>query len=161
MNHNPTDPNSTPLFDEWGWGDYWSMQDWLTWHGALKQAFGQPLGNDKFVNAWNSRSGFVEAFGDSRADWLAFNTPFRDHLKNHQTSAGISMLEALEGGNIIAIVTGTGSDIVSGAGEVIGNVGGAAANTSKTLRWLLPAILITAAILAAVYVVKKYNLLKP
>lgn len=153
-NHDPSNPLATPLFDEWGWGEYWDMNDWLAWHTALKEAYGQPAGNDAWVNAWNSRSGFFRTFGDVRGDWVAFNTTFRNHLQNHKTSTGITMLEAIQ--NPVGAIMGTGTETVGSVGESLGNVGTTLTNTTKTISWLLPVALV-AAIAVAVFLLIKIN----
>lgn len=166
IEHNPNNANATPVFDDWGWGDYWSMNDWLTWHNALVVAYGEPIANDFFVNTWLSENSWLNEFGDERATWLDFNTSFRDYLRNHQTSTGLSMLDALTSGNIISMVVGFAADTVSGAGSVVtGALDTAAGATdattgaTKTLKWLLPALLIVAAIGLVIYANKKFKII--
>ncbi len=155
-NNNPKDPNAWPDFDEWGWDTYWSLNDWLTWHATLKQTFGQPVANDRWVEAWMSRQGIL-AFGDVRADWLTFNSAFREHLRNHNTSGNITMLAA---------ITDPLTEIIAVPGEAVGNIGegavnlsGGVVNTTKTLKWLLPVALVVAVVLAAI-IIYKFNPLK-
>ncbi|MFA6569659.1 MAG: hypothetical protein WCT77_00270 [Bacteroidota bacterium] len=28
--------DSVPIFDGWGWDDHWTLNDWVTWHKALR-----------------------------------------------------------------------------------------------------------------------------
>jgi hypothetical protein len=160
LENSPNNPLATPVFDTWGWSPYWSKQDWLTWHNTLKSEFGQPIANDKWVNAWLSRSGFFEAFGDVRGDWVTFDSAFRQYLSSHNTSAGINMLAAIVGGNPITSVMGGATDVVSSAGETLTNLTDAAQSTTKTVKYILPALLILAVVAAAVILWPKLKAIK-
>jgi hypothetical protein len=163
-NHNPNDPYALPDFDEWGWDDYWSQQDWRTWYVALANEFGKPEAGDRFVQAWNSRTGFFESFGDVRADWVALDTEFREWAENEPTSAGMNVLEAIQKSVILGDIFGEGSEIVTGtvnnASDAVNNATGAAVNTTKTLKWLLPVLMVLAGamILYIIYSKSKFKL---
>jgi len=150
IQNNPTNPLATPVFDGWGWDPYWTKQDWLAWHNSLKTEFGQPAANDKFVNAWLSRDGFFEAFGDVRGDWVSLDTAFRDYLKAHNTSAGINMLDAIAGGNPITAVMGGASDLGSAGLNIVSNSTDVAETLTKSLKYILPLLLILAIVAAVV-----------
>jgi hypothetical protein len=141
--HDPYNHNSTPDYDEWGWDTFWSLNDWLTWHNSLIKALGQPLGNDRFVQAWNARTGLA-AFGDIRANWLT-DTSFRNYLKGYKTTSGQTMLDAILAGDPINQVLGWAVDLVSSSGNAVTNAADAVGNTTNTLKYLLPILLVVAA----------------
>lgn len=151
-NHNPYDATATPDFDDWGWDDYWSMNDWLIWHNALIKAYGQPMGNDLWVQGWLQGNTWSALFGDVRGDWLTFNTDFKNHLKSYKTSGGVSMYSAII--DPVGYIMGGAVDVAADVGESVSNAGEAIKNTTKTISWLVPIAAIAAVVLAALLISK-------
>lgn len=60
--------DSTPDYDEWGPDTYWSCQDWITWHKALKKKYGADEAKRRFGNAWDKRSAFGHELTCSLSD---------------------------------------------------------------------------------------------
>lgn len=67
---DPTNPNSTPAYDEWGpdFRGYWSLADWITWHQALTNIVGLTQANQTFLAAWNNQSSFAQPVNDLETD---------------------------------------------------------------------------------------------
>lgn len=150
MNNNPKDPEATPDFDEWGWDSYWSADDWLTWLRALKDKYGRGVAADKFAEAWNGRTGWFESFGDVRAGWLVTNTSFRQAVGKYELTNGVNLLDSIQN-------TSPGSGLMGGAADVVDAVGGGLTNTAagvnnttKTLKYLIPILLIAIGIMVLV-----------
>ena len=149
-NHNPSDPNAIPDFDEWGWDSYWSQADWRTWYEANASEIGRKPAADKFAAAWNSRTGFWEALGDVRGDWETVNADFREWARRITLTDGSTLLAAITPGDPL-------SNIMGGTTDVLSNVGTSVVNTSKTLKWVLPILLVAVAI-SLVVIINKYPL---
>ena len=150
-NINPYDPLAVPDFDGWGLDSYWDSNDWMVWHIALIEEYGEPVANDMWVDSWNSVSGF-DAIGDVRYDWIAFDASFREHLKNHKTSTDRTMLDAVQ--NPLGSLMGGATDGVSTVGQTIEGLSAGLTNTAKTLSWALPMVAIVAGIVL-VYILSK------
>lgn len=150
MNHNPTDPEATPDYDEWGWDSYWSADDWLTWLHALQQKYGRRIAADKFAAAWNGRTGWFESFGDVRAGWLVTNTSFRKEVGKYELTNGINLLDSIQNTSPGSGLLGGAGDVVDAAGGGLSNVAGSVNNTTKTLKYLLPIVLIAIGIMVLV-----------
>lgn len=134
--------NSQPNYDEWGWDDYWSCEDWVEWHKALKNAYGQSQANQTFVQAFHQAS-----FGASSYDCRTFNTAFRTYAKDN------GILDALyQGIGVLMIPAGS-------AIEIGGNIVGLAVNTSSLLKKIVPLIIILVMIIFLVYLSRKTQIL--
>lgn len=143
---------SEPVFDEWGWAPYWKQQEWLFYLNALQYQYGSTEGADRWYRKWASR-GFWETLGDERGDWVAFSTPFRQALAEHELSTGINLLAAVQDGVPLSGLMGNASDTVNAAGDALGNIGGSTRNLSETLenitgltRWFIPVLIMAVAI---------------
>lgn len=53
---------STPDYDEWGWGSYWSCQDWITWYNTLKEHYGDKEAKIRWVSGWNGSDSFLKTW---------------------------------------------------------------------------------------------------
>lgn len=120
--NNPTNPDATPDYDNWGPDTWWTSNDWLTWHGSLKAKYGLDEANRRFINAWQQ-----QGIGASPLDARSFDTRFRDYAKAN------GFFDALYYGlGSLAKPIGTTTDIVSGVTSGVSTV----ANLSK---YLIPA----------------------
>ena len=155
INTNPSDPTATPDFDEWGFDSYWNADDWLTWLVALRDEYGRQIAADKFAAAWNGRTGWLESFGDVRAGWLVTNTAFRKELAKYELSNGINLLDSVQNSSPGSGLLGGAGDVVDAAGGGLTNVAGSVNSTTKTLKYLLPIVLIAITIMALV----KFNII--
>lgn len=136
--------NSVPDLDEWGLDDYWSCSDWINWHKAVAQAYGVQAANEKFLSEWNKQS-----FGAHALDCRSFNSAFREYTKS------VGLHDALYDGALIAkplgltadtltTVTNTASDVVQGAGSAVSGLAGGIGDFGKSLKYLIPIVLIVA-----------------
>lgn len=155
VNNNPQDPEATPLFDEWGWAAYWSSDDWLTWLLALRDKYGRSAAADKFAAAWNGRTGWFESFGDVRAGWLVTNTAFKTEVGKYELTNGINLLDSIQGTSPGSKTLSGASDAVDAVGDGLADVSVGLTNTTKTLKYLLPILLIAIGIMVLV----KFNLI--
>jgi hypothetical protein len=148
--------NSTPLYDSWGWADYWNCTDWINWHKALRKQYSLDTANKIWVDAWLSgvsvaAGGKGTAPGSNWAvdsvplDCRTFNSEFRDYIKNNQTlyAAVYSGI-----GGTIAKPLGAGADVVEGVSSGIGNL-------SKVIKYGVPVLVILTTIYVAYVVYKK------
>ncbi len=117
---DPTLASSTPSYDQWGpdFRGYWNLNDWITWHQALVQAYGQAGANQKFVAAWN-----MNGYGSGPVDELEFNESARQYF----IATGL-------GDAIDPSIFGLATDFFSGAAKI--STG--ASKAAQTLNWVLP-----------------------
>lgn len=69
---------SLPDYDDWGSDDYWSADDWIAWHKALKARYGVQAANEKFLIAYRE-SGFLGA----ELNYRTFNSAFRAYAQEN------------------------------------------------------------------------------
>ena len=50
------DAYSQPDYDDWGWDDYWDINDWKNWYVALEKQFGASEAGKKWLEAWNKQT---------------------------------------------------------------------------------------------------------
>lgn len=117
--NDPTNPTSTPDYDNWGPDSWWTAQDWVTWHKALKAKYGLDEANARFINAWQ-KQGLFSAPLDARS----FDTSFRDYAKANGFFDGLYY--GLGG---VAKPIGTATDVVTGVTQGVSSL----ANLSKYL----------------------------
>ena len=119
--NNPTNPNATPDYDDWGPDSWWTAQDWLTWHRTLKAKYGLDEANARFVAAWQ-KQGMLSSPLDARS----FDSSFREYAKAN------GFLDALYYGlGAVAKPIGTTTDVVTGVTQGI--------STAATLsKYLIP-----------------------
>ncbi len=117
--NDPTKPTSTPDYDEWFPDSWWTAQDWVTWHKALKAKYGLDEANARFINAWQ-KQGVLSAPLDARS----FDTSFRDYAKANGFFDGLYY-----GLGAVAKPIGTATDVVTGVTQGVSSL----ANLSKYL----------------------------
>lgn len=105
--------NTVPDYDEWGIDNFWSCQEWITWHKRLVEHFGKQSANEIWNYAY-AKSGNLS----SNLDCRTFNSAFRKYVSENG-------LSPYENAGIVAPVLqgyGTAGDIVSGALGATSNV---------------------------------------
>lgn len=45
-----------PIFDDWGYADYWHGRDWVNWHKTLVFAYGKKHADWLVLNTWNKQN---------------------------------------------------------------------------------------------------------
>lgn len=143
--------DSVPDLDEWGWDDWWTCDQWLQWHALREIAYGLTDANNTFVDYWNQQS-----MGAGALSCRTFNSNFRQYCE----SKGL-LGRLYDGGEImqpVGSVLETAGDVGSAIGDTVTNLADAASNTSGTLKWLIPLILILVLAGLGIWAYKKYNL---
>lgn len=121
--NDPSKASSLPDFDNWGWDDYWKASDWMTWHSALKRAFGLEEANRRFITEWQKQS-----IGANPLDARSFDITFRDYAKAN------GFFDALYWGiGSLAKPIGTGVNVVSDASSAVESISNATFNIAKPL----------------------------
>lgn len=142
----PITENSIPNLDEWGWDTFWDCIDWIEWHKIMKSKKGKEYADATFLQYWN-----MGTMGAHVADCRSFDQSFREYMKNE------NLLSSLYSGiGALATPIGTGGDVLTSALNTIGFSAKAIENVAKTLKILLPIVLIIAVILLAIWGYKKF-----
>jgi hypothetical protein len=129
--------DSVPVFDAWGFGDYWSCDEWKLWHKLNVDAYGAATANNKFITAWNQQDAFASPY-----NWCKYESNFTSYFKGY----GIDL------GHIIS----DGVIIVGNAVEATGSVVDSAGNTASILKWAIPLAVIIALIIASMWAYKNF-----
>jgi len=135
--------NSIPNLDDWGPDKYWIAQDWMEWHKIMKAKKGKTYADATWLSWWNK-----QGFGAYPLDAVSFNTNFRNYLKKENLYNSVS--------GIVNNTFGAVNDIVSSAGSVVSDAGKGAENLTKTLRIVIPAIVIVFGIGLSMWAYKKF-----
>ena len=145
--------DSTPVLDGWGWADYWSINDWMQWHSFMLKAYGKAEANRRFLEQWakqDSDANPVEA--------RTFNAKFRQYARDN------GFFDQLFSRGISGIVKPLGwiTDLLTTADHAEAKTAGTVENLStgvstsgKILKFGLPALVIIALVIAAVYIYRK------
>lgn len=81
---DPTNPAASPVLDGWGWGEYWSASEWLTWHAAMKSTIGLAAANARFLAAWNE-----QGIGANPLNARTFSPSFREYARANGFMEGL------------------------------------------------------------------------
>ena len=74
---------STPVYDTWGWADYWSCEDWMFWFYALKTEYGKTEARAIFMNSWE-----YQGIWESNYNWCKYNSEFVEFSKKYDLDTG-------------------------------------------------------------------------
>ncbi len=126
--NNPANPDALPLYDEIGFGDYWSAADWIAWHRSMKSKYGIDEANRRFISAWHDGIGIV--FNKVPIDARTVDSSFRAYAK--------------ENGFFDALFSGLGAlakpiGLITDAGDAVSSVGEGVKITGSLAKWVLPA----------------------
>lgn len=122
---DPLKAASVPVLDGWGWADYWTIEDWMTWHNAMKAAFGLEEANRRFISEW-----VKQGIGANPLDARSFNEQFKSYAKAN------GFYDALYYGlGVLARPVGAGVDVVTTASNAVSSV-------AKAGNWILPVAII-------------------
>ena len=50
------DAYSQPDYDDWGWDDYWDINDWKKWYEEMEKQFGAAEAGKKWLEAWSKQT---------------------------------------------------------------------------------------------------------
>ncbi len=135
--HEPSSADALPDFDEWGWDEYWSADDWIEWHAAMKQEYGLRQANETFLAYWQEQGA-----GASPYSARSFDSSFREYAR-----ANGFLDDLFDGPSVIFQPLGWGTDILGGGTNVAGNLPGvinAAGNALGAVSVIWPVLLLGA-----------------
>jgi hypothetical protein len=132
--------DSVPVLDEWGWSDYWGVQEWIQWYKAVKAKHGKVYADTLFKIYWNKQDLDANPY-----NWAKYDSDFRAFLASEGLLSSVS--------NVVADVVSAGTEVISTtagtASDVVSDVSSGVASTAKLSKYLLPAIFV--AILVVVF----------
>lgn len=118
------------------WTDYWSAATWIAWHKAVMAKYGQQRANEVLIQWWNKAP-----IASPTTDFRTMDDDFINYAKKN------GFYDALFGGILgiagktVALGTATvegAKNVISGATDVIGTIGG----IGKNLKWYLIAAIV-------------------
>jgi hypothetical protein len=141
--------NTVPDYDEWGYDDFWSCDDWITWHKKLAEHFDEKTATEIWNYAFNKTTNL-----SSNLDCNTFNSSFRAYVKAHDLKPYTDLL--LEtvgtGGDVIGGALSTTSDVITGTFSTISGFFGGS-NLKKTVNIAL----IVGGIIGVAYVYRTFK----
>ena len=135
--------NSIPNLDDWGPDKYWFALDWMEWHKIMKAKKGKTYADSTFLSWWR-KNGFLAY----PLDAVAVNVEFRNYLKKENLYNSI----AAAGDTIV----GMGTDLISSTGNIVSEAGKGAENFAKTLRIVIPVVVVVFGIGLSIWAYKKF-----
>lgn len=128
--------DSVPDYDNWGPDDYWTCDDWVLWHKLLKQKYGKKSADSTWTTAWNKQDSFEHNY-----NWCKYEGVFNKYVQDENLNA-----------------TWWLPNILNSATTVVENAGDTAVNASKIIKWVIPVLVIGAAVGILIYAAKKFKL---
>lgn len=141
--------DSKPVYCYFGGADCWTCNDLIQWHQQMVAVYGVAEANKRFIDSWTNDTPFI----CEQADCRTLNSNFRDYFKQ----VGI-LSDLFSGIGVIAQPIGVANDVIGNASDVLSNIAGATVNTTKTLKYVLPALIVIAAIIGIVYATKQLKI---
>jgi len=141
--------NSVPDYDEWGIDEFWSCNDWITWHKRLSEHFGEATATEIWNYAFSKSTNL-----SSNLDCNTINTSFRSYVKQHGLKPNT---------DIIVETIGTTTDILSGALGTTSNVASGVFGTvnsifgGENLKRTINIVLIVGGVVGVAYVYKAFK----
>ena len=125
---------SSPDYDDWGWDDYWSARDWMTWHRRMKEEYGKEKANIRFLTAWEKQSSL-----SSPLDTRTFDADFKRYAKDNGFYEGL-----FDPGILKLILKGIslGLDVTEATIEAVDETAGTLPAIGKIIKYGVPIILI-------------------
>lgn len=133
--------NTAPNYDNWGFDDSWTCEDWIKWHMLLVDHFGKEKA--KFI--WDYAFAKSGQFSEN-LNCRTFNSAFRKHIRNYG-------LDPFANAGVFSVVLeGYGSAADTASGILDGITSFASGNTIKTI---LNVALIGSVVLGGFYIYNK------
>lgn len=168
INFNTSPVINTYVYDRDG---YWNCNDWMVWHQKLVEAF--KLGkfaskikyspadalkksNEVFMIWWGKQSWYNYAEDQCVLLNQTFRKYFKDVAKLNLDAAYTAAAAPFDA--VTRIIEGAGNS-VENIVALAENATAAAANTGKTLKWVLPALLVVGGVGLSVFAY--YKFIKP
>lgn len=134
---------SIPDLDDWGWDDYWTIQEWMKWHKEMKKKDGIDKANIRFLKWWHKQTSL-----SSPIDAITFDSEFRAYAKKNKFYKGLfdpsivgKLVKVLSAG---VGATDTATDIVEGATAGVSEVAKGLPAIGKIVKTGVPILIITA-----------------
>lgn len=131
--------DSTPDYDNLGPDTYWSCEQWIEWHKALKTKYGKEVGDQKWQTAWDKQDSFEHDY-----NWCKYDGTFNAYVRAENLNA-----------------TWWLPNVLNSVGTSVENLGGAltsgtkaAENTANVLKYAVPAIVILVIVIGIVWIFK-------
>lgn len=145
---------STPDYDDWGWDDYWSCADWITWHKAMVKDFGKDYANTKLIKAYHQNAVLAH-----HVSCRSVNAAFKDYAKKNgfydQLFTGLEGV-VVKGGAALVNVADSALNVTDSLADNAEDV----AKSSLTItKYLLPIILVLVIIGALLYLNKQFSII--
>lgn len=142
--------DSVPVYCWFGGSDCWTCDDLILWHKLMVDKYGKVEANLRFVKSFTNDTPII----CEQLDCRSFNSTFRSYFRQ----AGI--LDSLYSGiGVIAMPLGFGNDLISNAAGAISNVATAGETATKTLKYIVPVLVIVAAVILIIWSTKKAGLI--
>lgn len=140
--------DSIPDLDEWGWDDYWDINDWMEWHRLMKARYGLAKANSTFLKYWDKQTSGANPLGAR-----SFNSKFKEYARANGFYDGLfsGLLDML------ARPGSAAQDLVKGGTNVISSAAKGAENTGKVLKFLIPAAIVVAVVIGGIWAYKTYG----
>lgn len=158
-------PDSTPVYDGWGWGDYWGCLDWIEWHKQLLKKHSKDDSDFIWAKAWlaglstigggnGSAPGSNTLVDSVPIDCRTFNQTFRTYIQANEVlkSAVFSGVLGSTLGKVTSTTVGVAQD---GLDTITNTTSGISKVIAFASKWVI-AILIIAAVFFAYYLYIKF-----
>ena len=144
--------DSTPVYDGWGWADYWQCDDWINWHKAMVVKYGDKVADERWANAWldglsTLSGGYGKASGTSIIgnDAVPVNCRTSPFFADYISKRPIMKTAVYAGvGGFIGGVVEGGMKAVNTAGELLSGTASGLGWVGRNLKWIIPVITLTA-----------------
>lgn len=157
--------SSQPVYDSWGFGDYWGCPEWIEWYNQLKAVYGAQNADYIWSKAWLDGVSSISG-GNGTApgsnyivdsvplDCRTFDSNFKSFLASN-TNLNAAVYSGI--GGLIAKPVGLSVDVVNGVVKFGSNVIQGATTTSSILKYAIPALIIILFIFLIIFGFKYLN----
>jgi len=123
--------DSMPNHDGWGPDSYWGCLDWIDWHKALKNKFGKESADKIWATEYDKST-----WGAHEISCSTRNDEFKQYVNKEGLNKKSSILTRVYRAE-------ASIDVIA---QPFRDIGGAATNTAKVLRYAIPILVASAAI---------------
>lgn len=157
--------SSQPVYDAWGYGDYWQCEDWMKWYDELRKVYSSSESDYIWSKAWLDGVSSVSGGNGTAAganyivdsvplDCRTFNTNFKSFLDKNTNLKSVVYSGI---GGLIAKPLGLGTDVVNGVVTFGSNVVKTGVNTSEVLKYIIPVLIVILIIFIIIFSYKYTN----
>jgi hypothetical protein len=141
--------NSVPDYDEWGYDNYWSCDNWVEYHKKLMAHFGEGTATEIWNYAFEKTSSL-----SANLSCQSFNSNFRAYAKRY----GLKVNK-----NLVTETFGTITDVAIGGLDTTSEVASGVFGTVKSvlggdnLKKTINIVLIVGGLIGVAYVYKSFK----